>query len=175
MSQRLGVFSFPTRARTRFHGERTRGPRRSHGAAAATPWPIPSKPPSIYGPDVPDETANGRFERWRIRDTHRSAVRRAVYALERRGEVSCEILDWGIRFGSLLVRPVRFRKVGDHYVAHAPGDAFGLDGRAVRVWSVSPDGAVEVVPEEAWPSGEGCPVGVTWYIDPDQVADTLPI
>lgn len=46
---------------------------------------------AIYGPDVPDE-AHGRYASWTTRDTHRGAVRRAAYALERRGDVELELL-----------------------------------------------------------------------------------
>jgi hypothetical protein len=64
-------------------------------------------------------------------------------------------------------------EIGDRYIAHAPGAMFGLDGRTVRVWAFSSEGRVEVIPEEAWPEGEGCPVGVAWDIAPEDVADVL--
>ena len=50
---------------------------------------------------------------------------------------------------------------------------FHLDGRTVRVWGRGPGGEVEVIPDEAWPEGEACPVGASWIIEADDAARVL--
>jgi hypothetical protein len=48
---------------------------------------------AIYGKHKPVKV-RGRYETWTDRNTHRGAVRRAVYALGRRGEVELEVLPF---------------------------------------------------------------------------------